>query len=117
MQSRPLVSPAFKSSASIHSKVNVIPPNELAVLSLNTGVMHTSARLPTSSYKPVAQVHDIATDKEHVQVRNASLWDRLIPFYIVVPTLVSLCVLVLHTQQYKDTGKLYQWSIYNRALL
>jgi hypothetical protein len=74
--------------------------------------------LRTSSYKPVAQVSNTRTDgRAHAQARNASWRTRLLPFCIVIPTFVSLCVVSLHARRYTDTGKLYQWSTSNRALV
>jgi hypothetical protein len=48
---------------------------------------------------------------------KTSWWSRLIPLYIFIPTAVSLCVFTLHTLQYRNTDKLFEWSRSSRTVV
>lgn len=95
-----------------------LPPLWHLWRSLYKFMMLKSPRNYSSSYQPVVLANDTRTgDDELRELRKASRWTKLRPFCIFIPTGISLCVLVLHTRQYKNSGKLYEWSTSSRTLV
>lgn len=54
----------------------------------------------------------------HAPLHEARWWTTLIPYLIVVPTIISITVGVLQFRNYADSkGKLYEWSVTSRAFV
>jgi hypothetical protein len=69
--------------------------------------MTEPSKSPSSSYKSVDRERDTTSGGNNLtQSRNIGWWARLIPFCILIPVIVSLVVVILHTREYTTTGKL-----------
>ncbi|KAH8710085.1 hypothetical protein GQ44DRAFT_830467 [Phaeosphaeriaceae sp. PMI808] len=54
----------------------------------------------------------------HAPLHEARWWTRLIPYLIVVPTIISIVIGSLQLRKYADSkGKLYEWSVTSRGLV
>jgi hypothetical protein len=72
---------------------------------------------PSSLYQPVINVSERYARHARAPLREARWWSKLIPFAILIPTVVSLSVGALHLRHYKNSSTLYVWSVHSRALV
>jgi hypothetical protein len=54
----------------------------------------------------------------HASLHEGSWWSKLVPYLIVVPTIISMVIGSLQVRKYADSGGyLYEWSMTSRALV
>lgn len=68
----------------------------------------------------VVQRNNDDADNEHrainLDLQQEPWWMKLIPFFVFLPTGVSLFILTLHVRLYKISSVLYEWSTSSRVL-
>jgi hypothetical protein len=70
----------------------------------------------TNSKEPL--VHEHTALHEHIPLNEAGWWNKLIPYLIVVPMIISIVIGSLQLLEYADSkNSLYEWSVTSRALV